>query len=111
MALALLFHALLKLLPGLLHRQHLLLQLIHVTFALLVLLLGILQGLLGSFQFFNLMGCVFLGLDILGALLVQLRILFPGETLKNQNAYSEDGGSGVISVRTQQTFLFQITVT
>lgn len=42
LTLTLLFHPLLKLLPGFFHREHLLFQLIHVPFTLLVMLLSIL---------------------------------------------------------------------
>lgn len=43
LALRLLLHALLKLLLGQLHRLHLFIQLIHVSLAFLVHLLGVLQ--------------------------------------------------------------------
>ena len=78
LALRLLLHALVELLPGHLHGALLLLQLLHVQLALLVQLLGVLQGLACRLQLLDLVGGVLFGLDVLGTLLVQLRVLLPG---------------------------------
>lgn len=77
LALRLLLHSLLKLLLGQLHCPHLFIQLIHVCLALLVHLLGILQGFPCCLELLDFVCGVLFGFDVLRPLLVQLRVLLP----------------------------------
>lgn len=98
LALALLLHALLEFLPGFLHREHLLLQLVHVPLAFFVLFLGVLQRFFGRLQLLDLVRGVLLRLDVLRALLVQLRVLLPAGTgLGHHGEGSQEVSGGLLA--------------